>query len=150
MIVRFRGYRFAPGTPAAIKWAEKRAGFTFTITQGGYNVGGVSASAGTHDKDAVDFSVRGLGHMQIAKMVRCLRDAGFAAWHRTTEQGFSSDHVHAIRLGDNADLSRVALQQARAFDAHRDGLAANKPDDTYHPTPKVKWGVLVNRPIRRK
>lgn len=149
MIVKFRGYKFAPGTPAAIRWAEKRAGFTFRISQGGYNQGGVSASAGTHDKDAVDFTVRGLTHAQVATMVRALRDAGFAAWHRTTNQGFDSEHVHAVRLG-NGDLSRVAAQQAIAYDAHRDGLKSNAPDNTYHPQPKVRWGLLVNKPVIRK
>lgn len=148
MKVKFRGYTFAPGTPAAIKWAEHKAGFTFHITQGGYNVG-VAASAGTHDKDAVDFSVHGLTKHDIAEMVASLRDAGFAAWHRTTAQGFDSEHVHAIRVG-NGDLSRVALQQAVAYDSHRDGLKGNAPDNTYHPSPKVKWGVLARKPIVRK
>ena len=148
MTVRFRGFTFAPGTPAAIRWAEKRAGFTFGIAQGGYHVG-VDASAGTHDRDAVDFTVHGLGHIQIERMVRALRDAGFAAWHRTKADGFDSEHVHAIRLG-NGDLSRVAQQQAVAFDQHRNGLKNNAPDNTYHPNPKVRWGLLLNKPTVRK
>jgi hypothetical protein len=146
--VKFRGFTFAPGTPSAIKWAEKKAGFTFGIAQGGYHVG-VAASSGTHDKDAVDFSVRLLSHDQIALMVKSLRDAGFAAWHRTIDQGFDSEHVHAIRVGSQADLSRVALQQAEAFDNHRDGLKDNAPDNSYHPNPKVRWGTLVNKPVTR-
>lgn len=148
MLVKFRGFAFAPGTPAAIKWAERRAGFTFGITQGGYHTG-VAASSGTHDKDAVDLSVRGLTDTQIDDMVTALRDAGFAAWHRTVAQGFDIQHVHAIRVG-NGDLSRVAAQQAVAYDAHRDGLKGNHPDNTYHPSPKVKWGVILRKPIVRK
>lgn len=149
MTVKFRGFRFARGTPAAIKWAERRAGFTFGIAQGGYHTG-VAASSGTHDRDAVDFSVRTLDDREIDDMVHALRDAGFAAWHRTVAQDFDSEHVHAVRLGPQADLSRVAAQQAVAFDAHRDGLKGNGRDDTYHPSPKVRWGLLLNKPIKRK
>ena len=148
MIRKFRGFTFAIGTPAAILWAEKAAGFGFTITQGGYNTG-VAASSGTHDKDAVDFSVRGLDQREIQHMVTALRNAGFAAWHRTVDQGFDVEHVHAIRVG-NGDLSRVAAQQATAFDHCRDGLKDNGPDPTYHPNPPVKWGVLARKPIKRK
>lgn len=149
MTVKFRGYTFAPGTPAAIKWAETQAGFTFRIVQGGYNTGGVGASAGTHDKDAVDFSVRGLTATEIRDMVNALRDAGFAAWHRTVAQGFDAAHVHAVRFA--SDVSPAAATQLVAFDKGRDGLAANKPDtNKYRPEPPVRWGVLARKPITRK
>ena len=147
--VTFRGFTFAAGTPAAIKWAEAQAGFTFRIIQGGYNVGKVGASAGTHDKDAVDFSARGCTREDILAMVNALRDAGFAAWHRTVAQGFDAPHVHAVRFG--ADVSPSAAAQLVAFDLGRDGLVQAKPDSNkYRPEAPVRWGVIVRKPVKRK
>ena len=84
------------------------------VTQGSYNYG-VSASFGTHDAGgAVDISIR---HPQTFEflygetdnMVLALRQAGFAAWYRSPEQGFAP-HIHAIAIGD-AELSEAASAQ---------------------------------------
>lgn len=131
----FRGKRMTPAFRDAILAAEGRAGFTFTITQGGFNAGGVAASAGTHDGDAADFSVRGLTEARIAAMIEALRWAGIAAWFRTTKQGkygvrpqgFGSFHVHAVPNGWGRP-SAGAARQAGKYRQGRDGLAANYPD----------------------
>lgn len=58
---------------------------------------GVDESKGTHDYDAVyDFAVAGL---TWNKAQMFLRRWGWAAWHRTPDQGDWKHHVHAISLG---------------------------------------------------
>lgn len=133
--VWWRGRRFTPAMRDAIVAAENRAGFTFTITQGGFNSGGVLASAGTHDGDALDLSVRDLTEQQVAVAIDCLRWAGIAAWFRTTKvgkwgtrpHGFSSYHIHGVPNGWGSP-SRGARDQAAAYRAGRDGLASNGVD----------------------
>lgn len=150
MKVTFRGHTFDARTIAMIRWAEKRAGFTFTIAQGSYNTGGVAASAGTHDGGgAVDFSVRSLDKAQVLALLRALKDAGFAAWHRDARAGVWGEHVHAIAIGCK-DLAPIAARQVRSFDDKRDGLASNGPDNSYRPIPQVQFSLPLNRPIKRK
>jgi hypothetical protein len=148
--VTFRGHKFDARTVQMIKWAEKQAGFTFVISQGSYNGGGVAASAGTHDGGgAADFSVHGLSTIELGEMLRSLKDAGFAAWHRLPSQGFSSEHVHVIAIGCS-DLAWVAKQQEKAYIAGRDGLKTNDLDKTYRPKPLVKFNMLLNKPVPLK
>lgn len=148
--VVFRGYTFDPRTVEMIKYAEKLAGFQFKISQGSYNTGGVSASAGTHDGGgAVDFSLRLVTPAKRGQMLRALKDTGFAAWHRPTRLNLWTAHIHAIAIGC-ADLAPVAKRQVTAFDAHRDGLAGNAPDPTYRPHPAVRYNSNLKRPVPRK
>lgn len=149
MKVKFRGFTFDARTVQMIRWAEKKAGFTFGIAQGSYNTG-VSASAGTHDGGGtVDFSIRNMSEHRLETMLNALKDAGFAAWHRTIDQGFDSPHVHAVAIGCK-DLAPIAARQVTSFDANKDGLKSNKPDKTYRPDPKVQFSLPLNRPITRK
>lgn len=148
--VTFRGHTFDARTVEMIKYAEKLAGFQFKISQGSYNTGGVSASAGTHDGGgAVDFSLRLVTPAKRGKMVRALKDTGFAAWHRPTRLNLWTAHVHAIAIGC-PDLSSVAARQVTSYDAHRDGLASNAIDPTYRPTPAVRFNLNLKRPTPRK
>lgn len=132
----FRGKRMTPAVRDALLAAEQRAGFEFTITQGGWNAGGVAASAGTHDGDALDLRTRDLDDDQVAAMVEAMRWAGFAAWLRTTgkprlgvrTQGFETEHVHAVPNGWGAP-SAGAKRQAAKYRAGRDGLRGNRKDD---------------------
>lgn len=134
--IKFRGKRMTPAVRDALKAAEQRAGRKFTITQGGFNAGGVKASAGTHDGDALDLSIRGLSRQQVETMIEAMRWAGFAAWLRTTSkpkwgvraQGFGSYHVHAVPNGWGSP-SAGARKQAQAYRAGRDGLARNLADE---------------------
>jgi hypothetical protein len=154
--VKFRGFMFDDRTVEMIKWAEKKAGFKFRITQGSYNQGSVAASAGTHDGGgAVDISVKWdyrfvpLTAKRRNKMLRALKDAGFAAWYRTMDQGFTSDHIHGIAIGCK-DLPRLASSQVVAYDANRTGLKSNGPDYSYRPDPKVQFDMAKKQPVSRE
>ncbi len=84
------------------------------ITQGGYS-DAVEASFGTHaGGGAVDISVRNPNSYEFMEaeamsMVTALRKAGFAAWYRSPDEGFTP-HIHAIAIGD-AELSDAAREQ---------------------------------------
>lgn len=123
-------------TIAALEYAEQLAGKTFTVTQGSYNTS-VSASAGTHaGGGAVDLRWT-WDHADIV----ALRRAGFAAWHRTPDQGGWPHHIHAV-LVDHPKLSPAAARQVEAYRAGRNGLANNGPDDgpRINPIPVYRWG----------
>ena len=129
------GRRYTPDFDAALLDAEKEAGGTWRRTQGGWNAGGVAASAGTHDQDAVDYSVTGKSEAEVAKLITALRKRGLVASFRTTKipkwgvraQGFGAYHVHVVpNLWGYA--SAGAEYQAREYRAGRDGLKGRGPD----------------------
>lgn len=110
-------------TIAALEYAEKLAGCTFLITQGSYQ-STVAESAGTHDRGgALDLAWTGDDSDILA-----LRKAGFAAWHRTPEQGPWKDHIHAIVV-DHPYLSPSAARQVVSYRKGRNGLANDAADD---------------------
>ncbi|OLT46368.1 peptidoglycan-binding protein [Saccharomonospora sp. CUA-673] len=121
-------------TLAMIEEAEKRSGIDLTITQGSYT-GSNPDSAGTHDGGgAVDISVRGI---DATKATKTLRQVGFAAWHRTADQGDWAPHIHAIAISDTA-MSPAAQAQAGDYYLGRNGLANHAPDDGPK-VEKVTW-----------
>lgn len=134
-------------TARALKWAQARAGVKFDYAQGGYHHGSVSGS--THDEaGAVDVRVIGWGSATIDKVVKSLRDAGFAAWHRDSRDGFDP-HIHAILIGLKG-LSDGARWQTTEYDAGRNGLSNRQKDrNSYRPKPRVKWSSARNKPIAR-
>lgn len=97
-----------------------------TITQGSYNRGGVSASAGTHDGggafDATPFNDKNREHV--------FRLLGGAGWIRPTISGLWSRHIHVIVDGDGT-ASAGAKRQVTKYHERRDGLASNHPDPGY-------------------
>lgn len=110
-------------TDAALKRAEKRLGYSLTVTQGSYNAGGVAASAGTHDGGGcVD-----LMPWDWQNKVTALRAVGFAAWYRPAIPGLWPSHIHAVLIG-HGKLAPVAFRQVQAYLARRDGLKDNGPD----------------------
>lgn len=111
-------------TRAALEETAQRLGYDLTITQGSYNAGGVSASAGTHDGGGVV----DLAPAKHADKVRELRRTGFAAWYRPAIAGLWPAHIHAVLIG-NRKLAPVARRQVDAYLAGRDGLAGNRPDN---------------------
>lgn len=136
----FRGFRMTPNYRDAILAAEGRAGFRFRLTQGGHNNGAVAASAGTHDGDADDGSIKEptgkrMSRAKVAKMIEARRWAGIATWLRTAwrelwgvrAQGFGSEHTHSVPNGWGAP-SRGARTQAVRYRQGRDALARNFPD----------------------
>lgn len=127
-------------TILAIEAAEKRAGFTFSVTQGSYQ-NTVAASAGTHSGGGVvDLSSRYLSPARKAAMVLALREVGFAAWLRTPAQGPWVEHVHAVLAGHPL-LSTQAAAQVRDYSAGLNGLANRGRDDgpRVSPIPVFAW-----------
>ena len=143
----WRGFRFNRRTVRMLKWAERRSGVPIRIAQGSFNKGGVAASAGTHDGSSVDIKVIHLSKSQRVALIHALKDAGFAAWVR--KPPVFGWHIHAIPTGD-AQVSSAAAVQVRSYDRHRDGLAGDRHDPTYRPSPKMGFSFLRNRPVRRK
>lgn len=118
-----------------LKAAEKRAGDSFSLTQGSYH-SGTGASAGTHDGGGVvDVSVNGLS--SVNGTVKALREVGFAAWHRLPSQGPWGEHIHAVAISDT-DMAPQAQEQAGAYFQGRNGLADNGKDDGPQ-VKKVTW-----------
>lgn len=108
--------------------------WNFSLVQGSYNPGGVSASAGTHDGGGVvDVSVAGLSTTQRWEEVKALRTVGFAAWLRTPVEGFAY-HIHAVAISDpdlwSKDGSHTARDQVCDYWRGRNGLASHSADNT--------------------
>lgn len=123
----WRGGRFNSTSIASLIVVERHAG-PIRIMQGGWNAGGVSASAGTHDAGGVcDISVSGKTNAEVWSLLTWLRRCGWAAWLRTPAQGFVR-HCHAVRIGD-ASASWGAKAQVVAYKRGRNGLAGNGRDD---------------------
>jgi hypothetical protein len=134
-------------THQALLACEKRLGYELTVVQGSYQAldgraNDVAASAGTHDAGGVV----DLDAWDWERKVRVLRAVGFAAWHRTPDQGPWGEHIHAVLIG-NKNLAPSAARQVEAYRAHRDGLKSNLPDDTWHPDPipTFVWPVPMTR-----
>lgn len=121
--VTFRGKTMDRKTAAALAVLEQRLGYELTVVQGCYNAGGVSASAGTHDRGGV---VDLAGYDGVNKM-RKAREIGFDAWVRTPDEGPWTEHVHMVLHG-HQDLSLGAHAQTVAYDKGLNGLANAAPD----------------------
>ena len=107
------------------------------ITQGSFT-DDVGASAGTHSgSGAVDLPARPYG-VSPQRWVEALRRVGFAAWHRTPSDGFSSEHVHALVIGDPG-LAPVAARQVDSYRAGRNGLVSNLFDRDPKVVPIITW-----------
>jgi hypothetical protein len=77
-----------------------------------------------------------MSEQEIDSAVGALRAEGFAAWHRTTDQGFDVDHIHAVAIGDR-EMSSQAADQVTSYYDGGDGLAGDIPDSMPHGTPVV-------------
>lgn len=127
--VVFEGKRLDASTRDRLLWARKASGLALVVTQGGYNAGGVAASAGTHDGGGVlDIRTRGLSLEDKKRAVLVLRQAGFVAWLRTVAQGFEVEHIHAVELSSTT-VSPAAQRQIDAWRKGRNGLKSNRADD---------------------
>lgn len=125
----FEGFRLDPRTRDMLIEARRIYTGPLRITQGGFNKGGVSASAGTHDGGgALDISMHGMDPAEIDLAVRRLRQVGFAAWHRLPSQGPWVEHIHCIAVGCTS-LSAGAAAQVTAYRKGKNGLANNHADD---------------------
>lgn len=129
-VIRFENVKAKPRGVAMLKEARRiytaRTGRKPPrISQGGFNGGGVAASAGTHDREAFDFAVAGWLPKWNADWEAAMWEVGFADWHRPFIYNIWPEHNHAIPKG--GDLSPAARAQERAFRNRRDGLAGNRP-----------------------
>lgn len=146
--VRMQGHTVSRRIRDMLLWVGDRAGVPVLIAQGSYRGASAAVASGsTHDREAVDLRVGHLTAGQRVKLVRALKDAGFAAWHRRPLAGVWGPHIHALPIG--GDLSTSARNQVRAYDAGRDGLTGNRADTTYRPDPRVRWSFDKKRPVRR-
>lgn len=134
-IISYRGVRLNQRTIDMIEAAEKILGFKLRLTQGSYNAGKVSASAGTHDGGgAVDIALKDAATGALFPEVRrerirnATRQVGFASWIRDPSQSDWPWHLHAIAVGD-PDLSSGARYQVWAYKNNLNGLASEGRDD---------------------
>lgn len=99
-----------------------------TMVQGGYNKGGVKASAGTHDGGgAFDLTPH-----NWRNRVKVLRILGTTASHRPYLKGYWGEHIHAIVCGDGT-ASDGGLDQVEDYYKDRNGLANNGRDTDWRP-----------------
>lgn len=124
--IPFRGVVLDQPTIDALLLAERILGYPLELMQGSWSTG-VAASAGTHaGGGALDAAILGMPDLEQRRIVRALRQAGFAAWRRTPSQGFAY-HVHCILVGDTL-VSAPAADQLVQWRSGRDGLASHGPD----------------------
>lgn len=135
--VLFRGRLVDPRTAEMLTEVESITGDTLHVWQGSYSAG--AKSGGTHTGGgAVDVSpTRGSWDALVAAM----RQVGFAAWHRTTAQGYDP-HVHGIAVGC-VDLSQEAAQQVAWYRQGLNGLWPGRqgPDDGPRDHVGVTWEI---------
>lgn len=125
-------------TMAMLEAAERKLGRNLVIVQGSFLVGQAAKRSGpTHNRAGViDIRTKDQTPAQQAQTLLELRKVSFAAFHRTTKQGFA-DHIHAVAIGDPG-LDPSAARQVEAYKNGRDGLKSNGPLDG----PRVKVTVF--------
>lgn len=144
----WRGVRISDRTRKALIWAERMSGVTIALSQGSWSTS-VSASGSTHaGSGVVDVKCASLSAAKKKRLLRALKDAGFAAWLRGPADGMPV-HIHACLLSDPA-LSPAAKWQCSEYDRGKSGLTSAKADtETYRPDPKVKFSWVRNKPVAR-
>lgn len=153
--VSWRGVKLTARQRDAVRWAERKfqkkyEGVTFLPAQGSWANG--SLSGGTHSgAGALDLRTRHLTDAQRVYMVRCLKDAGQAVWFRADnwDGKGGGQHAHLLDIGGQTGMDAGAKWQIKQFDAKRSALVSNKADNTYHPSPKVKFSYPLGKPIPR-
>lgn len=125
-------------TMAMLEAAERKLGRKLVIVQGSFLAGKAAKRSGpTHNRAGViDIRTKDQTTAQQAQTLLELRKISFAAFHRTTKQGFA-DHIHAVAIGDPG-LDPSAARQVEAYKNGRDGLKGNGPLDG----PRVKITVF--------
>ena len=110
-------------------------GIPFIMVQGGWNPGGVAASAGSHDKDGGDLRSRTMNLAQATRCIELGRERGMCVWFRTNgakwgvrAQGFKGgEHIHFVP-NKWGTPSGVADRQAAQYRKGTDGLVGARPD----------------------
>lgn len=126
--IRWRGKYACICMVEAFADLEKRSGRLGNPFQGGYNGGGVAASAGTHDDGGVaDWSTFSAARTKAARAM------GICSNNRHTWQRFSSNHNHAFIVGCPHMSSGLRFQQSEYY-AGRNGLAGRGRDTEWRPS----------------
>ena len=125
-LVASAGYRISTRTrnmylEACRLFRAAGGGIPPQITQGGLNAGGVAASAGTHDRDAVDWATKTFSSKRTKLWELCTWIVGFATWVRPFIARLWPAHTHGVPKG--GDLSSGAQSQVAQFRQSRNGLA---------------------------
>lgn len=143
----WRERTFDKRTAAMLAEVDRLVGPNIPIhpTQGSYSSG--EFSAGTHKGGgAVDLSVinpRRLTTAEINKIVRAMREVGFAAWYRTKPEWSGDRHIHGIAVGC-LDLHKDAAAQVRSLREGRNGLVNNLKDrHAAMKMPVTTWEMYV-------
>ena len=112
-------------------------GVSIQPSQGSWS--GASASAGTHTgAGAIDIEAASLTQSHRDKIVYEMRRVGWAAWHRTPQQGQWGHHIHGVAMGE-PQLAPAAKDQCLDYVEGRNGLANNAPDDGPRDFVGVTW-----------
>lgn len=108
------------------------------IVQGSWSGGSVSASAGTHDGGGgvIDVAPYFQTDHNFDKLALALRYCGFAAWHRTPDQGPWDHHVHAVLIGDKT-VAPLAAAQVIDYRQSKTGLKGHAHDPSERPKQPV-------------
>jgi hypothetical protein len=112
-----------------------KSGVTPDIVQGAYmGSAGAPASAGTHERSGcLDLRTWNLTTGQREAWMRAARSIGWAAWYRTTAQGFDP-HLHVLLLGE-PDMHPGRINQEEQYRRGLNGLASGGADDFWRPDP---------------
>lgn len=126
--VIYGGYTVNVRTKILMQRAEAKLGFRLVLSQGSYNAGGVSASAGTHDGGGViDVSIVAYSVEKRLAVLKAMRQVGFAGWIRSPAEGNWPYHLHACAIGDR-EMAPSARNQVASYFNGRNGLANNATD----------------------
>jgi hypothetical protein len=132
----YQGKKVNEGTKALLKAANTILSSSayggenedVTMVQGGYNKGGVTASAGTHDGGGA-FDLTPYNWRNRVKVFRIL---GVALWHRPAIRGLWGEHLHGIVCGDGT-ASAGARAQVTEYYEGGDGLVGGAHDPDWRP-----------------
>lgn len=131
-ITTWEGKKVDTRTAKMLDEVDRKTTINIRLTQGSYNTS-VSLSAGTHSKGgAVDISTTLMTEATALKLVKILRQTGFAAWLRPRTK-YWQRHIHAIAIqpggrNDQGVLSSSAWNQVKEYYDAGDGLVGTKPD----------------------
>lgn len=111
----YKGHTFSRLFASVLQLAERMAGTSFQISQGGFSRS-VKASGTSHYGDAVDI----LSPITTA-VITALRSAGVAAWDRTGK-GNWGPHIHGVPLPGYGFAAGSGVWQAQDYLRGGDGL----------------------------
>lgn len=138
----WRGHKLNAKTILMLQSAERRLGDRLELFQGSFNTK-VDESKNTHSKGGAFDAKR-----NDARVVRVLREVGFAAWARH-EPAFDDEHTHAVSLFDT-NLPLQARNQVVDYKNGGDGLGTLTGDDDPDQRAAIPDKPILERQIVRR